>query len=36
MRSMVKRLLKKRKRPPEGVEDALNVVIGQSLIRTDN
>jgi type I restriction enzyme R subunit len=36
MRSMVKRLLKKYKYPPEGVEDALNTVIGQCEMWTDN
>jgi type I restriction enzyme R subunit len=36
MRSMVKRLLKKYKYPPEGVEDALNIVIGQCEMWTDN
>jgi len=36
MRSMVKRLLKKYKYPPEGVEDALNTVIGQCEMWTDS
>jgi type I restriction enzyme R subunit len=36
MRSMVKRLLKKYKYPPEGVEDALNTVIGQCEMWADN
>jgi type I restriction enzyme R subunit len=35
MRSMVKRLLKKYKCPPEGVDDALNTVIGQCEMWTD-
>jgi type I restriction enzyme R subunit len=36
MRVMVKRLLKKYKYPPEGVDDALNTVIGQCEMWTDN
>ena len=36
MRSMVKRLLKKYKYPPEGAEEALNIVIGQCEMWTDN
>lgn len=36
MRRMVKRLLKKYKYPPEGVEDAINTVIGQCELWTDN
>ena len=36
MRKMVKRLLKKYKYPPEGVEDAINTVIGQCELWTDN
>jgi hypothetical protein len=35
-RSMGKRLLKKYKYPPEGVEDALNTVIGQCEMWADN
>jgi len=33
---MVKRLLKKYKYPPEGVEDAINTVISQCELWTDN
>lgn len=36
MRKMVKRLLKKFKYPPEGVEDAINTVISQCELWTDN
>ena len=36
MRKMVKRLLKKYKYPPEGVEDAINTVISQCELWTDN
>ena len=36
MRKMVKRLLKKYKYPPEGVEDAVNTVINQCELWTDN
>ena len=36
MRSMVKRLLKKYKYPPEGQEEALNIVISQCEMWTDN
>lgn len=36
MRRMVKKLLKKYKYPPEGLEDALAVVIGQCEMWTDN
>jgi len=36
MRSMVKRLLKKYKYPPEGQEEALNIVIAQCELWTDN
>ena len=36
MRSMVKRLLKKNKYPPEGQEEALNIVISQCEMWTDN
>jgi type I site-specific deoxyribonuclease, HsdR family len=36
MRSMVKRLLKKYKYPPEGVEDALQTVMTQCELWTDN
>ena len=36
MRKMVKRLLKKYEYPPEGVEDAINTVIGQCELWTDN
>lgn len=36
MRRMVKKLLKKYKYPPEGVEDAIATVIGQCEIWTDN
>jgi type I restriction enzyme R subunit len=36
MRRMVKRLLKKYKYPPEGVEDAIATVIGQCEMWTDN
>jgi type I restriction enzyme R subunit len=36
MRSMVKRLLKKYKYPPEGMEDAIATVIGQCEMWTDN
>ena len=36
MRRMVKRLLKKYKYPPEGVEDAIETVIGQCEMWTDN
>lgn len=36
MRSMVKRLLKRYKYPPDGVEDALNTVIGQCEMWADN
>jgi len=36
MRSMVKRLLKKYKYPPEGQEEAVNVVISQCEMWTDN
>jgi len=36
MRSMVKRLLKKYKYPPEGMEDAITTVIGQCEMWTDN
>ena len=36
MRRMVKRLLKKYKYPPEGVEDALNTVLSQCEMWTDN
>lgn len=36
MRKMVKRLLKKYDYPPEGVEDALNTVISQCEMWTDN
>jgi type I restriction enzyme R subunit len=36
MRSMVKRLLKKYKYPPEGYEDAIATVIGQCEMWTDN
>ena len=36
MRKMVKRLLKRYKYPPEGVEDAINTVIGQCELWTDN
>lgn len=35
MRSMVKRLLKKYKYPPEGQEEALNTVIAQCEMWTD-
>ncbi len=35
MRSMVKRLLKKYKYPPEGQEEALNIVIAQCEVWTD-
>ena len=33
---MILRLLKKYKDPPEGVEDAINTVIGQCELWTDN
>ncbi len=36
MRRLVKRLLKKYKYPPEGQEDALNIVISQCEMWTDN
>lgn len=36
MRSLVKRLLKKYKYPPEGQEEALNIVIAQCEMWTDN
>lgn len=36
MRKMVKRLLKKYDYPPEGVEDAINIVISQCEMWTDN
>ena len=36
MRKMVKRLLKKYDYPPEGVEDAINTVISQCEMWTDN
>ena len=36
MRKMVKRLLKKYKYPPEGVEDAINTVISQCELWTDS
>ena len=36
MRKMVKRLLKKYKYPPEGVEDAINTVISQCEMWTDH
>ena len=36
MRRMVKRLLKKYDYPPEGVEDAINTVISQCEMWTDN
>ena len=36
MRSMVKRLLKKYKYPPDGMEDAIATVIGQCEMWTDN
>ena len=36
MRKMVKRLLKKYKYPPEGVEDAINTVLSQCEMWTDN
>lgn len=36
MRRMIKRLLKKYKYPPEGMEDAINTVIGQCEMWTDN
>ena len=36
MRKMVKRLLKKYKYPPEGVEDAIDTVISQCELWTDN
>ena len=36
MRSMVKRLLKKYKYPPEGQEEALETVISQCEMWTDN
>ena len=36
MRSMVKRLLKKYKYPPEGQEEALNTVIAQCEMWADN
>lgn len=36
MRSLVKRLLKKYKYPPEGQEEALNIVIAQCELWTDN
>ena len=35
MRRMVKRLLKKHKYPPEGMEDAVNIVIEQCELWTD-
>ena len=35
MRSMVKRLLKKYKYPPDGREEALNIVISQCEMWTD-
>jgi type I restriction enzyme R subunit len=36
MRSLIKRLLKKHKYPPEGVEDAITTVISQCEMWTDN
>ena len=36
MRVMVKRLLKRYKYPPEGLEDAMDTVIGQCELWTDN
>jgi type I restriction enzyme R subunit len=36
MRRMVKKLLKKYKYPPEGMEDAIATVIGQCEMWTDN
>ncbi|MEA4961640.1 type I restriction enzyme endonuclease domain-containing protein, partial [Lutispora sp.] len=36
MRRMVKKLLKKYKYPPEGMEDAISTVIGQCEMWTDN
>lgn len=36
MRSIVKRLLKKYKYPPEGQEEALNIVIAQCELWMDN
>jgi type I restriction enzyme R subunit len=36
MRVMVKRLLKKHKYPPEGMEDAIATVMGQCEMWTDN
>jgi type I restriction enzyme R subunit len=36
MRRMVKKLLKKYKYPPEGMEDAITTVIGQCEMWTDN
>jgi type I restriction enzyme R subunit len=36
MRRMVKKLLKKFKYPPEGMEDAIATVIGQCEMWTDN
>ena len=36
MRVMVKRLLKKYKYPPEGMEDAINTVMSQCEMWTDN
>lgn len=36
MRRIVKKLLKKYKYPPEGIEDAITTVIGQCEMWTDN
>ena len=36
MRRLVKRLLKKHKYPPEGLEDAVQIVISQCEMWTDN
>jgi type I restriction enzyme R subunit len=36
MRRMVKKLLKKYKYPPEGMDDAISTVIGQCEMWTDN
>lgn len=36
MRMLVKRLLKKYKYPPEGMEDAVKTVMSQCAVRTDN
>lgn len=36
MRKVVKRLLKRHRYPPEGMEDAIQTVMGQCEIWTDN